>query len=325
MPLRKIGKVWYSDIRIAGKRVRKPLDTDERRAQKKLDFLRERAHDSKYGGIDPKWEVFKAKYLEWSKGSKALATWKRDQSSIIALESFHTPKRLSDITTQVLDRWKAARNADGMGAATINRELKAIKAMLRRAMLWGDIPNQQFHVSGLKEPKGKLIFFTPKECKEILARCSGQWRTMALLGLRAGLRRAEMHYLAWRDIGEGTLSVTSKPGWNPKNFEARHIPIPDDLRDHLARLKRINEWVLSERSTLGTMTTYFRRIVHECGLKGGLHTLRHTYASHLVQSGVDLYTISKLLGHSNIEVTQIYAHLAPKDLQNAVSRLPKLG
>ncbi len=55
-----------------------------------------------------------------------------------------------------------------------------------------------------------------------------------------------------------------------------------------------------------------------------MHKLRHTFASHLVQAGVDLYRVSKLLGHSSITMTEIYAHLAPADLQNAITKLPAL-
>jgi hypothetical protein len=54
-----------------------------------------------------------------------------------------------------------------------------------------------------------------------------------------------------------------------------------------------------------------------------MHKLRHTFASQLVQNGVELYMVSKLLGHRSIKMTEIYAHLAPAHLQNAVIKLPK--
>lgn len=49
--------------------------------------------------------------------------------------------------------------------------------------------------------------------------------------------------------------------------------------------------------------------------------MRHTFASHLVQKGTSLYFVAELLGHSNIEVTKIYAHLAPETLHNVVNLL----
>ena len=51
------------------------------------------------------------------------------------------------------------------------------------------------------------------------------------------------------------------------------------------------------------------------------YSLRHSFASHLVMSGTDLYTVSKLLGHSSIKTTEIYAHLSPDFLKAAVERL----
>jgi len=66
------------------------------------------------------------------------------------------------------------------------------------------------------------------------------------------------------------------------------------------------------------------RIAKEANIEGltKLHTLRHTFASQLVMSGVDLPTVMKLMGHSDIQTTMIYAHLAPDHLADAVNKLP---
>jgi len=55
------------------------------------------------------------------------------------------------------------------------------------------------------------------------------------------------------------------------------------------------------------------------------HTIRHTFASNLVQRGVDLYTVKELLGHSNITTTQIYSHLKRSNLVSAVDKLSKIS
>ena len=65
------------------------------------------------------------------------------------------------------------------------------------------------------------------------------------------------------------------------------------------------------------------RIANQTGIEDltKLHTLRHTYASHLVMNGVDLPTVQRLMGHSDIQTTMIYAHLAPDHLVDAVNKL----
>lgn len=70
------------------------------------------------------------------------------------------------------------------------------------------------------------------------------------------------------------------------------------------------------------LSAMVRKICRKKGLRGvSFHTLRHTFASHMVMSGVDLYTVSKLLGHSTVSVSEIYAHLRPEYMKESVSKL----
>lgn len=333
--LRKVGRVYYSDIRIAGKRVRRPLSSDKQIAQEKLREMVGERDAARYGHApkDVSWATFRAKYIAYSNGAKEPATAERDRSAIAALERFQRIDRLSDISPELLEHWKGARRQEGRGNATINREIKAIKAMMHRAEDWGYAKPQKWaSVKILKESAGRLLFYSPQEVRRLLDVCESRfsgyydWPTICLLGVRAGLRRAEIYWLSWEDvdIDRGVVSVVPKEGWLPKTGEQRHIPIPGDLRAHLASLKRVGRWVIGERPSLAVMSAFFQKISRKAKLAGNIHTLRHTYASHLVQGGVDLYTVSKLLGHSSVSMTQRYAHLAPKTFQDAVSKLPAL-
>jgi site-specific recombinase XerD len=67
----------------------------------------------------------------------------------------------------------------------------------------------------------------------------------------------------------------------------------------------------------------FKRYARKLGLSENVrfHTLRHTFATWLVQEGVSIYEVQKLLGHSDISVTQVYSHLAASELHSAVEKL----
>ncbi len=346
--LRKRGRVWYADLYVGGKRVRAKLSTDRRVADAKLAELIGERDGKRYGhavqGIT--WDQFCVKYMAYSRGSKKGSTPARDQATINAMNAFERPAKLSDVNPEYLERWRGFRKANGIGKATIARDLGAAKAMMRMATSWGYIkPLDWRSVKIKKSTRGRLIFFTIEELRRLL-HCAQtkfpefshndvphDWVTVGILGARAGLRRGEMAHVTWQDFDakSRTLSITPKdcpccPGglWEPKDYEQRHIQLPVDAVKHLAGLKRINQWILGTRPSLGTITNYFRRIVKKAGLKGSAHTLRHTYASHLAQAGVPLYTISKLLGHGDMNMSQIYAHLCPQTFESAVDLLPIL-
>lgn len=285
------------------------------------------------------WSTFRAEYLAYSKAAKNENTHYRDRCAIESLEEILALKTVEDITARRLEFWRNSR--EGKGPALLNRDLSAIKAMLHKAKCWGYIKDEFWkEVRPLKQSRGRLVYFTVDDFNRILRECRCRfpkkvrghdkpyrWDTVAMLAARAGLRRSEIHYLSWNDIDfeRSMIAIVPKDGWNPKDFEPRYIPMSDDLADHLRSLPKDSEWVMSPRPSLGVMTSYFRKIVARAGLKGGIHTLRHTFASHLVQNGVAIYEVSKLLGHSDVKMTEVYAHLGPNTLAAAVSRLPSLG
>ena len=108
-----------------------------------------------------------------------------------------------------------------------------------------------------------------------------------------------------------------------KNGERRIVPLPSEVIEMLARRPApLREFFPG--MTLNKLVLRFRRLVRRAGLSGvSFHTLRHTFASHAVMTGVDLYTLAKILGHRDIKMVQRYAHLAPAHLQAATDRAAK--
>ena len=133
--------------------------------------------------------------------------------------------------------------------------------------------------------------------------------------------------------------------WNQIDFSNRILIL--DNRNHLTKSKKIRTiplntkalQIITERErekTTNLIFTYkglsikqyfisksFKTYVKKSNLnpKLNFHSLRHTFASWLVQKGVSIYEVSKLLGHSDIKVTEIYSHLRAEDLRESVNKL----
>ena len=351
--------VYWGSVMVNGKRRQYALCENKAAAQRMLaDIKAESKSRSKYGNTP--FRSFADKYMAWASANKAVQTVKRDRISLEYLQEFCPIKDLADITPALLDDFKTwlknrtektrpitrkrqPRMRGVLGPHGINRTLQSIKTIMRKAETWGLIQQQRWNiVTKIKTPKGRVEFFTPDEISQLLAYARTMaaeyppakrppWETIILLGARAGLRRGEMQNLMWSDIDfkKGILSITPKKDWSPKDYECRDIPLSKDLKEHLQKLPKRGAYVIydiyGQRLSIDSVTTYFRdKIVKKCHLSGNVHKLRHTFASHLVQNGVDLYTVSKLLGHSSIKTTEIYAHLSPVTLASAVEKLPQV-
>jgi len=188
----------------------------------------------------------------------------------------------------------------------------------------------------VKKPKidnQRNRFLTKTEAAALLVRLKETFspaHDIAVLSLFSGLRIGECVLLTWADIDfEGELIFVK----NTKNKRNRHAHITAEIREILTaraqeQPKTASVFPQSSPDQLYTIVRkYFSLAVNDLGLNNGvsdrrqkvvIHTLRHTFASWLVQIGTPLYTVSKLMGHSSIKMTERYAHLAP-DTQKAAA------
>lgn len=328
------GDVWWIDGYKGGRRCRFPASTDKRIAEQKRAEFELAAHAERYGHGpgNVSWLTFRDSYLAKVRALKARATLYHESKAIELLEEHRLIQRLDQITPALLDELRVSWKEQKHSHAIINRRIGALKTMMRKAESDKLVRPQDWKsVKKFKTPRGRLLFWTADELKRLLNVCNGPWKTVCLLGARAGLRRGEIWSLEWSDVDfvRNRINIVAKPDWNPKDFERRFVPMSEDLLEHLTREKARakTKHVVADgehRETLGSLSTYFKRLVKKAKLTGSIHTLRHTFASHLAMAGVPLYTISKLLGHSSVQITEIYAHLQPETYESALKALPKL-
>jgi len=148
--------------------------------------------------------------------------------------------------------------------------------------------------------------------------------------------------LEWKDIDfeKNVLKVQNKDIWTPKTYEFRAIPIHPSLKRLLMRRKLIsgNCFVFfkssgdreaekkkrkpTQGSTYRILYRKFKNILDKLGIEDvGLHTLRHTFGSRGAMAGIDLATLSKMMGHSSIKTTMIYVHVSMEHMQNSILKL----
>ncbi len=148
----------------------------------------------------------------------------------------------------------------------------------------------------------------------------------AAIAVYTGMRRGEIQALRWQDIDERAELITVKRSYcrvsktfkeETKSKKIRHIPICSSLTGLLQRLRiAFAAELVTPFFNSDCFRKEFRRMCREARVPViRFHDLRHTFASNFLMGGGNIYDLQKILGHSTIQVTERYAHLAPGHLQ----------
>lgn len=338
--LLKIRKMWYSDLRVPcdgtkcptndpgphSHRLRRALSPDKRYAEEKLaEMVRLRGAARRGEPLrNISWEAFKERYAVHS-GTKNPKTQYLDRLAFSKLEAAFPLKTIP--TPEMLEGFKAALLKSGNRPTTLNRNIRAVKAAINKAIEWRIIDDDRGYknVKYFREAKGRLHYFSETEIKTLLAKTKGVWHTITLLGFYAGLRRSEQYWLrtANVDFARNRIHIEPCEAWVPKDFERRFVPIHPSLKAHLKATLGAEPYVLGpKRPSIAVMSAYYRKITRRLGMRGSIHTLRHSFGSHCAMNGVDARVLQKWMGHAKLETTEVYSHLSPEHLDKGIEKLP---
>lgn len=310
-------------------------------AKEVLRKLEEEHDRKKFGIIDEKqvpFENYAREYLDYSRTNKAEKSYERDKTSMHTLLRFFRSIHLPRLKSRHIENMKTKRLAEGVSPRTVNIELRCLSHMLNKAVEWGYIRESPFkNIKLLTYEKKPPRFLTKEEVSKLLEASTLWSKPIFIVMLNTGIREGERRRLKFEDIdfenkrilvrSSKTKDFRSIPmneetektlKWLTKNYIPPHTNVSYPRKEHQIEYVFCSE----DGSPVLSIKTSLANACRKAGLKGvSPHTLRHTFASHLVMSGVDLRTVQRLLGHKNISTTMMYSHLTEDHLARGVEKL----
>lgn len=327
MGIYKRGSIWWIDYYDQNKqRVQESSFSSNRRAAQ--DLLVVRQSEVTRGvfkrPVKIAFGAFAKRYMEYAKTNKR--SWLRDEQMLKQLEAFFGVERdFSEIGAADIEGYKMNRRKQVSGS-TVNRELALLKHMFNLAIDW------DLYLSA--NPVRKVKFFqefnlasrvlSKEEEERLLHHAAPFMQDLIVFGLNTGLRVGEIFSLRWSDVDmeKSVLNLLAQ-----KTGKMRTIPL------NSSSLRVLGAWGLNRKNDLvfynhGTGEKFvdlkagFALACKKAGISDvSWHTLRHTFASRLLDRGVDLVTVQQLLGHSTVIVTTRYTHTNLDSKRAAVTKL----
>ncbi|MFH2204877.1 MAG: tyrosine-type recombinase/integrase [Elusimicrobiota bacterium] len=325
---RPSSQYWYYSLQINGKRVFKSTrETDRKRAKLVwIDSLR-RFRDRELHGAPSRitlGEMIELYMRDHSARLKA-RTHETDRSlKNRILRGFSPNIKLRSLTPHHIERYIAKRSGR-VKPGTINRELTFLQGLFTKAVRWGfAATNPLTLIKKLKEERKPERFLAPAQKDKLLASCRDSLKPLVGFAMKTGMRMSEIIELEWKNVN---LDKNRVYAVGTKAHKTRVIPISPATRETLKRLPKRSDRVFTQDSgkpwIVATLGKWFVRAARKARLPQDFtfHDLRHTFARDLLDRGVDIYTVSRLLGHSSLRVTERYLSHNMPGAEEAIGKL----
>jgi site-specific recombinase XerD len=217
-----------------------------------------------------------------------------------------------------------------IGPATVNAAVAALRFFFKVTL---ERPDLVRHLTTVQEPRKAPIVLNQDEVARLLEAAPGlKYKAALSLAYGAGLRVSEVVVLKVSDIDSERMTLRIEQG---KGRKDRYVMLSPQLLELLRdwwRAARPQAWLFPGQNSVNPMTArQLCRAVHAAATAAGIakrvtpHTLRHSFATHLLEQNVDIRVIQVLLGHAKLETTALYTRVAVNTIRDVKSPLERLG
>ncbi len=244
--------------------------------------------------------------------SSTLKTYTTAFITFLRYHNFRDPK---EIERKEVIRYLAQFTERGLSSSSGHNALNALKFYFKHVLQWEDTA---WEVPRPKKEKKLPTVLSMDECKRVfLAVGNSKHKLILLLTYGAGLRVSEVISLRWRDIDFGEHKIHIKEAKGKKD---RLVMLPHSVVVYLESFMEMEGnqgyvfkgQIAGEPYSAKSVQAIMRKAIEIAGIqkKASVHTLRHSFATHLLENGTDIRFIQKFLGHSSIKTTTIYTHIS---------------
>lgn len=249
-------------------------------------------------------------------------TLKADRLALDKFVEFYGNRPMKGITNRKLEEFRGFLKALKLKDTSCNCYIRHLRGAIKTAIKWGYItksPLDDFKLFRVdkRQPRymnfedvNRALMVAGDYCREMQTALAMQYFT--------GMGRAEI--ISQFSLSEGNITYR-----RVKTGKLISVPIAEGLRPYITHLRKGIVRLLPWKNPR-TYNKHFAEIMKLAGIEGiSPHKIRHTFATHLLDAGIDIKTISELMGHSSIHITsEFYAHLTEEKKKKAVNEL-RLG
>ncbi len=326
---RRPNGIWYVIYTVDGRRKWKSTKCSDRsEALEKLIQFKELV---KKRPVENRFSTFLQEFLSYAHSTYAKPSIDIFNVALRNLQTITGDCRLTSLSFKHVDLYKAQRLKQ-VSPTSVNVELRSLRTIFNIALRWNLIETNPFcKVQLVRIPETVPTFFSKDDFQKLLVVVGNHWmRDFFIFAAMTGLRRGEILNLKWTDVNlDGKIAqIQSSPTFKVKTGKRRTIPLGDaavKLLQDRARVSK-SEFIFDHNGTAirgDFLTKKLKSFIRKAGLNQRLHfhSLRHTFATWLVQGTVSIYEVQKLLGHADISTTMIYSHLVSSELHDAVNKI----